>query len=203
METEPAVFNVEDPERPEIQMLDPDMWNSEDDVSEGEHDDICTMENNEKEFSEANINQICKQGISVSLWKYKNCFNQLNDSAPMVPVCLFNKSKFVVVMYNAEHDYLLRMRKTDFLSIIKHGKLQFTAIINLWLLIHHNLFCTQPHIEAIKNLKGTCGLIPRLGSENLITVMKTSKFNYDVHPVGKDIEPDMMVSQPATRLVQM
>lgn len=201
LESDCTVFHVEESEdRPDGKTLHWN-WNTEEELNYVNTDNVCTVEDKTQDFNDADINEVCKQAISMSLWKHKRrlCNGSHQGDVSMVPVCLINKNKYLVVMYNADHDYMLRMRNKDSLPLFKNGRLEFSAIINLWMFIHHNLFCTQPDDDAIKMLKGTCGLVPRLGHETFNTVVKTSKFNYDVSFGGEEYEPEVSDGKPVTR----
>lgn len=202
-ETNSAVFHIEEPEEsPGVKRLN-QKWNTEQEMSDESNGEICTIENKALDFNLADINQVCKQAISLSMWKHKRKLFAYSGNSDyglsMVPICAINKKKYMVVLYNAHHDYLLRMQKKDFLQIFNKDKLQFSTIIDLWMLIHHNLFCTEPSDDAIKILQGTGGLIPRLGEEVFKKVVRTSKFDYDIEPRGDEFEVDVVNdSIPAT-----
>ncbi|XP_071121797.1 uncharacterized protein [Mytilus edulis] len=191
-----AVFHIGEPEEgPDENRLHP-KWNTDDDDDDDNDDEeeICD-ENNGENFNDADINQVCKQAISLSMWKRKQRILAYSGNSDyhlsMLPVCAINKHKYMVVMYNAQHDYLLKMQKKDFLKIFNKDKLEFSTIINLWMLIHHNLFCTELSDDAIQILKGTGGLIQRLGEDAFKEVVKTSKFDYDIEPIGDEFEVDV------------
>ncbi|XP_063398439.1 uncharacterized protein LOC134683211 [Mytilus trossulus] len=188
-----AVFNIGEPEEsPDVNRLHP-TWNTEDDDND-EEEEICDANNGEN-LNDADINKVCKQAISLSMWKHKQrvlAYNgNMDYGLSMVPVCAINKHKYMVALYYAQHDYLLKMQKKDFLQIFDKDKLEFSTIINLWMLTHYNLFCTEPSDDAIQILKGTGGLIKILGEEEFKDVVKTSKFDYDIDPSGDEFEVDV------------
>ncbi|CAC5417232.1 unnamed protein product [Mytilus coruscus] len=173
-------------------ILDP-KWNTDYDDNDDE-EEICD-ENNGENFNDSDINQVCKQAISLSMWKHKQrvlAYSGNSDyGSAMVPICAINKHKCMVVLYNAQHDYLFKMQKKDLLKVFDKDKLEFSTIINLWMLIHHNLFCTEPSDDAIQILKGTGGLIQRLGEDTFKEVVRTSKLDYDIEPSGDEFEVDV------------
>ncbi|XP_071121796.1 uncharacterized protein [Mytilus edulis] len=194
-QTDTAVFHIGEPEEsPEANRLHPKWKTDEDDYDNDDEEEICD-ENNGENFNDADINQVCKQAISLSMWKRKQrilAYSGNKDyGSSMVPICAINRHKYMVVLYNAQHDYLLKIQKKDFLKVFNKDKLEFSTIIDLWMLIHHNLFCTELSDDAIQILKGTGGLINILGEDAFKEVVKTSKFDYDIDPSGDEFEVDV------------
>ncbi|CAC5365010.1 unnamed protein product [Mytilus coruscus] len=134
-----------------------------DDYKELSQDELDTLDLNiETEFTDNQVNQICKQAIAVSLWKHKRRLNMTDvhnvSDQSMLPVCLLNKSRYMMALYNAEYDYLLRMENKG-LSLFQNEDL--------------------PSEEDIQKFKGTCHLATTL--ENTFTeIVKSSKFDYVV-----------------------
>ncbi|XP_052064319.1 uncharacterized protein LOC127704338 [Mytilus californianus] len=193
-QTDAAVFHIGEPEEsPDANRLHP-KWNTVDYDDNDEEEKICDA-NNSENFNDSDINQVCKQAISLTMWKHKQrilAYSGNKDyGSSMVPICGINRHKYMVVLYNAQHDYLLKMQKKDFLKVFDKDKLEFSTIINLWMLIHHNLFCTEPSDNAIQILKGAGGLLQRLGEDTFKEVVITSKFYYDTEPSGDEFEVDM------------
>lgn len=164
-------------------------WRLEEDIDDYKElyqDELDTLELNiETEFTDNQVNQICKQAIAVSLWKHKRRLNMTDvhnvSDQSMIPVCLLNKSRYMMALYNAEYDYLIRMENKG-LPLFQNedcNELNFSAVIDLWLMIHHSLFSSVPSEEDIQKFKGTCHLATTL--ENTFTeIVKSSKFDYVV-----------------------
>ncbi|XP_071121799.1 uncharacterized protein [Mytilus edulis] len=190
-----AVFHIGEPEdSPDANRIHPKWITNDENNDNDDKDEICD-ENNGENFNDVDINQVCKQAISLSMWKHKQrvlAYSGNKDyGSSMVPICAINRHKYMVVLYNAQHDYLLKIQKKDFLKVFNKDKLEFSTIIDLWMLIHHNLFCTELSDDAIQILKGTGGLIQRLGEDVFKEVVKTSKFYYDIDPSGDEFEVDV------------
>ncbi|XP_063424263.1 uncharacterized protein LOC134707987 [Mytilus trossulus] len=160
-------------------------WRLEKDIEddkEQSQDELDTLELNiETEFTENQVNQICKQAIAVSLWKHKKRLNSVNDASghSMIPVCLLNKTRYMMTLYNAEYDYLLRMENKG-LPIFQNedfNELNFSAVIDLWMMIHHFIFSSVPSEEDIQKFEGTFHLATKL-DEKFTEIVKSSKFDY-------------------------
>ncbi|XP_061190705.1 uncharacterized protein LOC133198696 [Saccostrea echinata] len=126
--------------------------------------------------------QLCKQAISVSLCQYRKyleCSKMGNVSyVPMVPVCAISNDSYEVAVYDPEHDFLLKCNKPLNLFDDDLQFLKFSTIVDLWLMIHHSLFCSQPGQHVIQQLKGTANLIPQLGKKRFDKIVKNSSLMY-------------------------
>ncbi|XP_063436001.1 uncharacterized protein LOC134716913, partial [Mytilus trossulus] len=129
---------------------------------EFEEDDIDGDEFAEKDLSDVTLDeatkydQVLMQAISVSLCKHKQLKNKklIKNNISAVPTCQITKDTYCVALYDAQYDYLMRTNKP--LNLFDGNSLQFDAVLDLWLLIHHNLFCSTPHQKVLRELKGTC-----------------------------------------------
>ncbi|XP_062597508.1 uncharacterized protein LOC134258922 [Saccostrea cucullata] len=128
-----------------------------------------------------NLNQIYKQAIAVSIYKFKEMTlskeSVLHESTgtSMIPVCAISGTSYDITMYDAQNDFLLKMG-TDGAKLFDGERLKFSAILDLWFVIYHHLFCSLRPAEVVADLKGTCGLIPRLGEERFASIVKTSEW---------------------------
>ena len=128
---------------------------------------------------ESTMRQICKQAISSSICKLRrikeSSSTELYESqSSMVPVCAITRDCFEVAIYDAESDFLLKSTSLDIFNKPEASKLNFHAVVNLWLLINHSLFCSKPDPDTLEELKGTCNLIPQLGKERYDFVVSNS-----------------------------
>ncbi|CAG2220321.1 unnamed protein product [Mytilus edulis] len=175
-----------------------------DDDKELSQDELDTLELNiETEFTDNQVNQICKQAIAASLWKHKKRLNSVNDASghSMIPVCLLNKTRYMMALYNAEYDYLLRMENNG-LPIFQNedcNELDFSAVIDLWLMIHHSLFSSVPSEEDIQKFEGTCHLETKL-NEKFIEIVKSSEFDYVVAVDNTSRKPKKVFLNRSSRL---
>ncbi|XP_061169474.1 uncharacterized protein LOC133178799 [Saccostrea echinata] len=137
-----------------------------------------------------NVNKLYKQAIALSIYKYKGMtINKefiSHDSleTSMIPVCAINGTSYDVVLYDAQNDFLLKM-DSDGSKLFDDNRLKFSAILDLWFVIHHHLFCSMPPGEVVADLKNTCGLIPRLGEERFASIVKTSEWASLIIPDDK------------------
>ncbi|XP_061167546.1 uncharacterized protein LOC133176439 [Saccostrea echinata] len=137
-----------------------------------------------------NVNKVYKQAIALSIYKYKEMtiikefISHDSLETSMIPVCAINGTSYDVVMYDAENDFLLKM-DSDGSKLFDDNRLKFSAILDLWFVIHHHLFCSMPAGEVVADLKSTCGLIPRLGEERFASIVKTSEWASFIIPDDK------------------
>ena len=120
--------------------------------------------------------QIIKQAITMSLCKRNIIQSRLQkgldidylSDASFIPVSGIDKRSFVVALYDSEYDYLLLTPQSK--NIVDHStrRLSFSAIIDLWMIIHHNQFCCKPPPGVIDVLKGTCGLQDQVGGSDAL-----------------------------------
>ncbi|XP_052097951.1 uncharacterized protein LOC127732817 [Mytilus californianus] len=135
------------------------------------------------------FDQVLKQAISVSLCKHRKIKNKnlTKNNISAVPVCLITKETYFVAVYDASYDYLMRTNKA--LKLFEGNNLRFDAVLDLWLLIHHNVFCTTPHQKLLKEFKGTCDLVPQLGRDRFEKIIQSSRWLYMpecMHPDNSD-----------------
>ncbi|XP_052097950.1 uncharacterized protein LOC127732816 [Mytilus californianus] len=160
-----------------------------------EEDDINGHEFAKKDIPEVmpeeakKFDQVLKQAISVSLCKHRKIKNKnlTKNNISAVPVCLITKETYFVAVYDASYDYLMRTNKT--LKLFEGNNLRFDAVLDLWLLIHHNLFCTTPHQKVLRQFKGTCDLIPQFGRDRFEKIIQSSRWLYmpeRIHPSSSD-----------------
>ena len=181
-----ALFAVKK-ERNEI--YDEDDWNEDSDI------DTRNISTGEYELNTINgddMVQLFRQAIAISLCKHKknmNVYDSLNDShsISMIPICGVTNNSFCMVAYDAENDYLLRM--CNEMKIFDGDSIRFSALIDLWLLIYHDLFCTKPPLEVLGKLKGTCNLIPQLGPERYSSILKSSEWLYQAEGLQRHYMP--------------
>ncbi|VDI48154.1 Hypothetical predicted protein [Mytilus galloprovincialis] len=162
---------------------------------EFEEDDIDGDEFAEKDLSDimsdetTNYDQVLMQAISVSLCQHKQLKNKklTKNNISAVPICQITKDTYCVALYDARYDYLMRTNKP--LNLFDGNSLRFDAVLDLWLLIQHNLFCSTPHQKILKKIKGTCDLIPQLGRDRFEKIVQNSRFLYmpeNMHPENTD-----------------
>ncbi|CAG2224931.1 unnamed protein product [Mytilus edulis] len=160
-----------------------------------EEDDIDGDKFAERDLSDimsdetTKYDQVLMQAISVSLCKHKQIKNKklTKNNISAVPICQITKDTYCVALYDARYDYLMRTNKP--LNLFDGNSLRFDAVLDLWLLIHHNLFCSTPHQKILKKIKGTCDLIPQLGRDRFEKIVQNSRFLYmpeNMHPENTD-----------------
>lgn len=133
------------------------------------------------------LDQVLMQAISVSLCKHRRIIKNKNltkNNISAVPVCQITNETYCVALYDAQYDYLLRTNKA--LKLFDGNNLRFDAVLDLWLLIYHNLFCSTPHQKVFREFKGTCELIPQLGRDRFEKIVQNSRLLY----MPEDMQPD-------------
>lgn len=152
--------------------------NEEDGISSKEH------------ISEANIcdeTLLCKQAIAVSFCKYRNFLNNdnrrndLSNFVPAVPVCAITNDAYQFAVYHPELDCLLKSTKPLRLFDEDYHYLKFSAIVDLWLMIYHSLYFSQPSPHIADKLRGTANLIHQLGEERVENVIRSSHWLFLPH----------------------
>ena len=155
-----------------------------DDGSDTE-DDIVMGEINKHDIPLKNRNtffrQLCKQAISLSLCKqnrmHKNPQNYKGQPA-IIPLCALTRESFEMALYDAENDFLLRSLSPMFLFDDDLLSLPISAVVDLWFVINHSLFCTKQTDETVNELKGTCNLHAQLGEDLLKSVVANSSWMF-------------------------
>lgn len=155
-------------------------WDSE---IENENDIVMDeIERYDTPFRQANtFRQLCKQAISLSLCKQNRMHNnpQYYKNQPAIfPLCAVTKDLYDIVLYDAENDYLLRSLSPMYLFDEDMLSLSTSAVIDLWLVINHSLFCTKQTDETTSELRGTCNLRPQLGEDFLKSVVANSTWMF-------------------------
>lgn len=152
--------------------------NEEDGISSEEH------------ISETNIcdeTLLCKQAIAVSFCKYRNFLNNdnrrndLSNFVPAVPVCAITNDAYQFAVYHPELDCLLKSTKPLRLFDEDYHYLKFSAIVDLWLMIYHSLYFSQPSPHIADKLRGTANLIHQLGEERVENVIRSSHWLFLPH----------------------
>ena len=120
---------------------------------------------------EKHQSQIIKEAISMSIVK-QNIIKKRHEAgkstdhlsgASFVPMLGIDKGQYVVAVYDSKYDYLLVSHDSmPIYDNITKG-ISIFALIDLWMLIHHNLFCAEPDPMITNGLKGTCNLKGCLG----------------------------------------
>ena len=124
--------------------------------------------------------QIYKQSISMSLCKRNRLLQKANigeSDVSITPVCGFNGRSYTVAIYDAEDDFLLKMAGN--LEMFDDVYLKSSAILDIWLLIHHHLFCSKPPQSVQKRLQDSCGLKHLLGDQMYEHILLDSNWRYD------------------------
>ncbi|XP_061170971.1 uncharacterized protein LOC133180473 [Saccostrea echinata] len=159
------------------------------------NEDSSAIEEGE-EFSdfdaEETLRQTCKQAIAASICKYKGLMNGklggLNSSKLcVVPVCSLSRNSYDITAYDARHDFLLKACQGSMKVFEEDNSLKFAAMVDLWLMINHNKFCTAMPPRALNSIKGTCKLVPQLGEERFMSAVRNSTWLYQAS-IGKKFD---------------
>lgn len=155
-------------------------WDSE---IENENDIVMDeIERYDTPFRQTNtFRQLCKQAISLSLCKQNRMHNnpQYYKNQPAIfPLCAMTKDLYEIVLYDADNDCLLRSLSPMYLFDEDMLSLSTSAVIDLWLVINHSLFCTKQTDETTSELRGTCNLCPHLGEDFLKSVVANSTWMF-------------------------
>lgn len=155
-------------------------WNSEIEIE----DDIMMdeIEKYDTPFRHTNtFRQLSKQAISLSLCKQNRMLNNSQNyigQPTIFPLCAMTKDLYEIMLYDAENDYLLRSLSPMYLFDEDMLSLSISAVIDLWFIINHSLFCTKQTDETTNELRGTCNLRPQLGEDLLKSVVTNSTWMF-------------------------
>lgn len=155
-------------------------WNSEIEIE----DDIMMdeIEKYDTPFRHTNtFRQLSKQAISLSLCKQNRMLNNPQNyigQPTIFPLCAMTKDLYEIMLYDAENDYLLRSLSPMYLFDEDMLSLSISAVIDLWFIINHSLFCTKQTDETTNELRGTCNICPQLGEDLLKSVVTNSTWMF-------------------------
>ena len=172
-------------------IVDPIESIGEEDITTGE-----TKRNNLED--EDTTAQIFKHAISMALCKKKRMLNghYSNRQTSMIPVCGLSPSIYSISMYDAEHDVLLRTARKDLQLFEKGEKLKSTAVLDLWLIIYHHLFCDGLWPKAVTQLEGSCNLVKLLGEKRFQSITENSQWLYQIDSLEKkDLFPNPLTDR--------
>ena len=157
---------------------DNEKWNYEESIDE----DIYNRESNQAD--EDSHAQIYKQAISMALCKkraiLKGEYSNVPPKTTMAPVCGLGSNFYDISLYDAEHDVLLATIDEELRLFGDDNRLRTPAVLDIWLVIYHHLFCNDLHPHAMAELKGSCNLVRQIGEKRFRNIIDESRWLFQI-----------------------
>ncbi|KAK3087256.1 hypothetical protein FSP39_003691, partial [Pinctada imbricata] len=150
-----------------------------------EDEDFYVNEVKKYSFDNRDTKQLLKLAISMSFCYRKKLQNRCtvmkrNEESTIIPTCGITSNTYKIAMYDSSNDILLLSGDNDLQLFDDDGAIRFSAMMNLWMIIHHPLFCSGLWKEAIDQFKGSCDIQSYLAGRDLQDIVDGSRWFFAI-----------------------